>query len=588
MSVVNVDQWVSDNNVSLPSRLVNGGTWWINDYTQVFEDIFEDHPGGLTLELTAGNHYGYSNTLAHGDGRDGRLIITSNRPSSHYGARPLLIAIPDENGGFGGGMENVSIAGNPTLGMPSFDKDSNGGRVPNLPEGVTAGIWSATGNISVNNIWFMTTEEVRETKPHVYLWMVRYANKGNSEDSDPSVSDSAFSPNGALNKKKKKWATAIYHEGRGLRVKDSIFANKKTAVTQSFPKDIYDATPQSGHNQHWSGGNRKLEFVGNHVHGWKSTFARFTGDYATNKGAIISGNQLDIGGTLLTVDGKGMTGAVISGNVVGNSAAGVEDRVIIDVDAREFSSNVINGNSFFGVDDTVDRKGTGGPGRVDHAIRIEAKKSIANGITNNSFGYHNDSAIELLTPTQGVNITGNTATGNFTFLKSHNKSTGIVAYNTMQGPFIEGGKNLQKNGNVRYEPATDPITGNIVDVNNRYFIGVPSKFKKKYATKIVGFDPGDTVEINETAFGSKEDFFKSVIVFVKSKSMAKAMEQTYVEFIYCRKNGSLYFNENRSEPGFGDGGIIAKFYDKPKLKEENFNFISMVDNLQLLPVQSII
>ena len=63
MSVVNVDQWVSDNNVSLPSRLVNGGTWWINDYTQVFEDIFEDHPGGLTLELTAGNHYGYSNTL---------------------------------------------------------------------------------------------------------------------------------------------------------------------------------------------------------------------------------------------------------------------------------------------------------------------------------------------------------------------------------------------------------------------------------------------------------------------------------------------------------------------------------------------
>ena len=114
-------------------------------------------------------------------------------------------------------------------------------------------------------------------------------------------------------------------------------------------------------NQHWYGGNRKLEFVGNHVHGWKSTFARFTGDFATNKGAIISGNQLDIGGTLVAVDGKGMSGAVITGNVVGNSSGTFEDRSIIDVDAREFVGNVISGNSFFGVDDVTDTSSEGKP-----------------------------------------------------------------------------------------------------------------------------------------------------------------------------------------------------------------------------------
>ena len=69
-------------------------------------------------------------------------------------------------------------------------------------------------------------------------------------------------------------------------MKDSVFVNKRTSIVQSFPERIYDATPQSNpKNQHWYGGNRKLEFVGNHVHGWKSTFARFTGDFATNKGS---------------------------------------------------------------------------------------------------------------------------------------------------------------------------------------------------------------------------------------------------------------------------------------------------------------
>ena len=178
MSLINIDEWASDNNIDTPKRLVNNGTWGINDYTQVFQDIFENNPSNVTIELTAGKKYGYSKTLAHGNGSSGRFTITSDTPSSHYGPRPMMVAIPNANGKFGNGMKNISIPGNSSLGMPAFDEDSNGGRVPKLPKGVTAGIWSATGNVTISNVSFATASEVRETKPHVYLWMVRYANSG--------------------------------------------------------------------------------------------------------------------------------------------------------------------------------------------------------------------------------------------------------------------------------------------------------------------------------------------------------------------------------------------------------------------------
>ena len=54
MSLINIDEWASDNNIDTPKRLVNNGTWGINDYTQVFEDIFENNPN-VTIELTAEN-----------------------------------------------------------------------------------------------------------------------------------------------------------------------------------------------------------------------------------------------------------------------------------------------------------------------------------------------------------------------------------------------------------------------------------------------------------------------------------------------------------------------------------------------------
>ena len=130
----------------------------------------------------------------------------------------------------------------------------------------------------------------------------------------------------------------------------------------------------------------------------------------------------------------------------------------------------------------------------------------------------------------------------------------------------------------------DPVTGNPIDVNNRYFVGIPRKYRVRYCTKIIGFDPDDTIEINETSYGVSDP----VVDFARNKRNLSKLINTDADFIYFEKNGRLFFNENQSQPGFGDGGVIAKLFDKPKLDQNNFNFISMVDNLQLLPVQSII
>lgn len=51
------------------------------------------------------------------------------------------------------------------------------------------------------------------------------------------------------------------------------------------------------------------------------------------------------------------------------------------------------------------------------------------------------------------------------------------------------------------------------------------------------------------------------------------MAKRDIDFIYDKKKGCLYFNENGSERGVGDGGIIAILKGAPKLTPENINFL---------------
>ena len=84
------------------------------------------------------------------------------------------------------------------------------------------------------------------------------------------------------------------------------------------------------------------------------------------------------------------------------------------------------------------------------------------------------------------------------------------------------------------------------------------------------------------------EFLIRLLTLLKIKDKLIELTNTEADFIYCKRNGKLFFNENQSQPGFGDGGVIAKLFDKPKLDQDNFNFISILDNLEILPVQSLI
>ena len=55
--------------------------------------------------------------------------------------------------------------------------------------------------------------------------------------------------------------------------------------------------------------------------------------------------------------------------------------------------------------------------------------------------------------------------------------------------------------------------------------------------------------------------------------MKKKLAKQDFDFLYDRRKGGLYFNENGSDKGFGEGGIIAILKGAPDLRESNLEFI---------------
>ena len=89
---------------------------------------------------------------------------------------------------------------------------------------------------------------------------------------------------------------------------------------------------------------------------------------------------------------------------------------------------------------------------------------------------------------------------------------------------------------------------------------------------IDSFDAGDgKITILKSAFGltTVDD---PVIKFVGTKNQALALADTDADFVYAKKNGLLYFNENESLQGWGAGGEILELTEKPKLVLDNFQF----------------
>ena len=105
----------------------------------------------------------------------------------------------------------------------------------------------------------------------------------------------------------------------------------------------------------------------------------------------------------------------------------------------------------------------------------------------------------------------------------------------------------------------------------RFKLLAPKSYNKSSADKITGFNPSkDKIILKLTSFGIKKSpYFKSV----KNTKVAKKFSKKDIDFLYDEKSGRLYFNENGSKKGFGDGGIFAILKGAPDLSSKSVSFI---------------
>ena len=120
----------------------------------------------------------------------------------------------------------------------------------------------------------------------------------------------------------------------------------------------------------------------------------------------------------------------------------------------------------------------------------------------------------------------------------------------------------------------DSVTGIGSEVSgamNEIHIKAPKKYKNKYANKIRNFNPSaDTLEIDGNNFKIDDS---PTFTSGKNKKTIKKLAKKDFDFLYDEKKGGLYFNENGSDKGFGEGGIIAILKGAPELTSGNIDFI---------------
>ena len=107
--------------------------------------------------------------------------------------------------------------------------------------------------------------------------------------------------------------------------------------------------------------------------------------------------------------------------------------------------------------------------------------------------------------------------------------------------------------------------------HHTFQISKPTKFKKRFSKKIINFNPSrDILEINTSSFG-----LDGCVRFGNGKNkrvIKSTLSKQNIEFLYDQKGGGLYFNDNGSEQGFGNGGIVAMLQGAPALSETNIQF----------------
>ena len=103
------------------------------------------------------------------------------------------------------------------------------------------------------------------------------------------------------------------------------------------------------------------------------------------------------------------------------------------------------------------------------------------------------------------------------------------------------------------------------------------KYKKSKAKKLNNFrnynSSIDRVVVNTNLFGVGES---PGIYFVESRRDYRKALVSRSEFIFYRKKGLLFFNENKVGSRFGKGGVVAIFPRASALERSNFKFVQEI------------
>ena len=107
--------------------------------------------------------------------------------------------------------------------------------------------------------------------------------------------------------------------------------------------------------------------------------------------------------------------------------------------------------------------------------------------------------------------------------------------------------------------------------NEQSPINTSSRFTVNNIDRITNFNPStDILEIDTDSFSINSS---ATFAAANNKRKIKKLANKNFDFLYDQKKGGLYFNENGSDKGFGDGGIIAILKGAPDLTSVNLEFI---------------
>jgi hypothetical protein len=119
---------------------------------------------------------------------------------------------------------------------------------------------------------------------------------------------------------------------------------------------------------------------------------------------------------------------------------------------------------------------------------------------------------------------------------------------------------------VSHQSDSDPSQG-----FDSLVLSVGSGFGREFADVVTNYNPksDQPIQIDLGSFGGAVGKLK---IAKKTKQVAK-LAKSDIDFIYDQQAGFLYYNENRNQIGFGEGGIFAILEGKPKVGLGNFEFV---------------